>query len=58
MLKRLFLIISKAAKNFVLNLMSAGIHKPCDDLNNESLTFDLPIWYDEQKFKRFFYSLN
>lgn len=34
--------------------MSAGVHKPCDDFNSESLTFDLPMWYDEKKFKRFF----
>ncbi|CAO1335150.1 unnamed protein product [Diamesa tonsa] len=32
--------------------MSAGVQKPCDDINSESLTFDLPIWYDEHKFKR------
>ena len=53
--KGFYLLFSLVAKNFVLNLMSAGVQKPCDDLNSESLTFELPMWYDEQKFKRFIF---
>ncbi|KAG5669019.1 hypothetical protein PVAND_016921 [Polypedilum vanderplanki] len=39
------------ANNFLLNIILKGNSKPCDEyLNHQS--FSLPLWYDEQKFKR------